>query len=102
MCWRGGLAVRPLMQGNTEDHFARRGKFDGVADQVDDDLPQTSHIPYQPIRDVGLHLVDEFESLAVCRDSERFHGLVQPGTQAKLTRLEHQLTRLDLRKIQEI
>ena len=53
MGWRGRLAVRPLMQGNTEDHFALRGKFDGVADQVDDDLPQTSHITYQPIRDVG-------------------------------------------------
>src|SRR5262245_31366912 len=60
MCWRERLTVHSLMQGNTEDHFARRGKFDGVADQVDDDLPQTSHITYQPIRDVGLHLVDEF------------------------------------------
>src|SRR5215471_20016875 len=75
MGWCGGLAVRPLIQGNTEDHFALRGKFDGVADEINNDLPQTPHITYQPIRDIGVHLVDEFESLAVCWDSKRFHGL---------------------------
>ena len=94
--------MRPLLQGNTKDHFALRGKFDGVTDQVDDDLPQTSHITDQPIRDVGLHLIEEFQSLAVCRDGERFHGLAQTGTQGKPTRIEFQLPRLDLREIQEI
>ena len=65
-------------------------------------MPQTSHITDQPIRDVGLHLIEEFQSLAVCRDGERFHGLAQTGTQGKPTRIEFQLPRLDLREIQEI
>ena len=41
------------------------GEFDGVADQVDEDLPQACGVPFESIGHVGQDAEDQFQPLLV-------------------------------------
>src|SRR5690606_9561177 len=45
------------------DHFTLRGKFDGVGDQVDQDLAQPRYIAQYRDRDRVPHVIDKLQAL---------------------------------------
>jgi hypothetical protein len=51
---------------NLDDDLAQVSEFDGVADEVGENLPQSSRISAQLGRNVWRNGADEFDPLCVC------------------------------------
>ena len=46
---------------NADGNLSLTGKLDGVADQVNQDLPQAIRVSQKSIGDVGVHLQNQFD-----------------------------------------
>ena len=94
----GGLEKRG---GDLHHHFPALGELDGVADEVQDDLAQTTGVSHHGVRDVGMHVTDELESLAVRVRREGAHGVSERGSKLEISQVQVQPSRLDLRKVEQ-
>ncbi len=87
---------------DAQDHLAGMGEFDGVAKQVDDDLPQTPGISAQAAGHVVLDQVGEREPLGVRLLREQGDGFFDAIAQIEFDILQLQLAGLDFGEIQQI
>ena len=87
---------------HVDDDLAIGGKFDGVADQVDDDLPQPTGVSNQPVRDVFGNAASQFQSLAVRPNGQSVGGIIEVVAQVEVDRVQVQLAGLDLGRVENI
>src|SRR5439155_7131412 len=70
------------------------GELDGVADQIDQDLPQTERIAEDDARHVGQHVAHELESLLLGAQRKRLQQIGGVIADRERNRLELQLSEL--------
>ena len=84
------------------DHLALFGELDGIAHQIDDDLPQTPRIPDQRVRNFRTNFKCEFESLLVRPQAQRLHRVAHAVGQVELNCIDSQFSGLDFRVIEDV
>src|SRR6202034_1523513 len=57
------LVISPRIHPYREQYFTLLGEFDGVSEQIHDNLSQPPGIPYDFVREVRCDVADEFQSL---------------------------------------
>ena len=82
--------------------FAAVGELDGVADQVDQNLPKPVGVPDQSIGHVGLDEGHHLQTLGMGAQGQAFHHGVHPVAQAELRLLQVQPPGFDARKVQDV
>ena len=75
-----------------------RVNFTGVLEKVDDDLPQPPRIAANEGGERIIDVDDDLETLPVRLHREEVDGLVHPGAEIEVRRLELESSRLDLSK----
>ncbi len=96
------VTVRPRFQKDQpQHHFALLGEFDGVAQQIAQNLSQAPRIAPRPKRR-RRRGADQFQALALRALGEQDHHVLDQGAQRKFDFLQFQLARLDLGKIQHV
>ena len=85
-----------------DDDFALGGEFDGVADEVVDDLAQAAGVAAQFERDFGADEGGELEALAVGLGGEEVHGAVDDLAQVEVGDVEVELAGLDLGEVEDV
>ena len=95
-------AALAVFHVDVDGHFAPFGELDGVADEVDQDLPEPPRVADQCVRNVRLDVVNQLEALRVRAQRQRLEDFPQAVPQAELDRLEVQPARLDLREIEDV
>src|SRR5580700_6875561 len=98
---RGSSGFAALF-GHADQDLAVLCELDRVPYQVDQNLTNPPGIAKQRFGNVRRNLADEFQAFLVRAATERFHRLAQAVAQIKWNRFEIELSRLDLRKVQNI
>ena len=78
------------------------GKFDGVVDQVVQDLQQAVGVAVHPRRQISVPLKMQGQAFVVCFFTVSLLQLVLQGLQGKIHTVQAHLARLQLRKIQDV
>ena len=78
------------------------GELEGVAHQVDDDLPQPAVVAHQQVGHVGMDVVGQLQILLVGAQGERLHRVAEALPQVERLALQVQLAGLDLREVQDV
>ncbi len=85
-----------------QHHLALFREFDGVADQIDDHLPQTPQIADKRVGRLRQNAAGQLQSALVGPCSECFYGVFEAVAQAEGDRVQVHPARLDLGKVQNI
>ena len=98
------LAVRRGAVGefHADDNFAPLGEFNGVADQVQEDLSQPGRVADQDVWHVRPHVVSQLEPLPVRPSGQGPQGVAEQGTERELGGVQVQLAGLDLGEIEQV
>ena len=91
-----------LIDAHIKHDLALLGKFDGIANQIDDDLTQTRRIPDDTRRHIGMHIRDQFKAFFVRTDGQHPNCLEHGVLNGKGQRLEFHLASFDFRKIEDV
>ena len=83
-----------------DPHVALDGELDGIADEIDEQLPQASGIGQDRLRHALLPAVLQGEAFLVGADAEHRDHVGQDLLRRARHALDFQLARLDLRKVQ--
>ena len=78
------------------------GEFDGVLEQVDDDLPQAAWIAAHEGGELVVDVDDDLETLAVRLHREKVDGLMHPGPEVEARRLQLEPPGLDLGEVEDV
>ena len=78
------------------------GEFDGVVDQVVQDLQQAVGVAVHPRRQISVPLKMQGQAFVVCFFTVSLLQLVLQGLQGKIHTVQAHLARLQLRKIQDV
>ena len=70
-----GRAAGPYVLANPDRHPAMIGELHGVADQVEQDLPQPPGVAPQPITKPVIHENRQADTLALCLIRQKGHGV---------------------------
>ena len=84
------------------DDFAPLGELDGVANEVDDHLPEPAWIADQPVGNLGRHAAGQFEPFVGRPDGEHLHRPADALLETELNRLHLKLAGLDLGKVEDV
>ncbi len=87
---------------HVQDHLAVLGELDGIAQEVDQNLPQAMLIAFQGVRNIGPDLAGQFQPLDMRPQGQGFEDRSEAVAQPKVLRVQGQLTRFDLGKIQDV
>jgi hypothetical protein len=87
---------------HVHDDLATFGELDGVAHEVDQDLPQAHGVADEPIRHLGTNAQHQLKVLLIGAHRQRLHALGQQPAQAEVDRLERHLARFDLREVEDL
>ena len=90
------LDVRP------HHHLASLRELDGVADQVEEQLPQPSRIADQPLRHRAADRQRQLQSLLMGARAQRAHSVPDRAARIERHALERQLAGLDLREVEDV
>ena len=85
-----------------KDDFAALGEFDGVANQVDEDLPQPTRVAQQCVWHIGGDFEHELETFLVGSQPESGDGIGQGFSEPEIRFLEIESPGFDLREIQNV
>ena len=94
-----GFARGQWLGTQVDDNLAPIRKLDGVADQVEQDLPQPMFICPHGRRDGAIDLADEFQSLPIHFQAHEIHDLGKQSFQVAGAQFERKRGRLDLGKV---
>ena len=87
---------------DTDRDTALAGELEGVADQVDQDLPDPRRIPQQPPRQPGAAREIQRQRTLTGLPAQRLQGLVEQSGEIERDRLDQELAGLDLREIEQV
>jgi hypothetical protein len=101
------LSKRPLaysLCGGTDldDHFPLMRELDGVADQVDEDLPQSGHVTDNDPRDAVVDHVGQVEVRFGSLGRQQVQGFLDAGVKVEGVLLQFQLARLDFGEVEYV
>ena len=96
------LAVAHRFRPDLEHDLAALGELDGVAHQVDDDLPQAGGIAAEKGGHVGTNPAGQFQALAVGAHRQRPHRVAQVLVEVEVDAIQHDLARLDLGEVEDV
>src|ERR1700728_1864018 len=85
-----------------EDHLSALRELDGIADQVEEDLPQSSRIPRYRFGHFRSNVAKQFEPFLLRPQRERFQGLFHAVVQVKVDHFQVDLPGLDLGKVKNV
>ena len=85
-----------------DEDFAVVGEFDGVSDQVDDDLPQAIGIADHRAGHVGAGVMNEFQALLGGVAGADLQGIADDLADVELDFFQLQAARLDLREVENV
>ena len=78
------------------------GELDGVADQIDEDLPQASGIADERVGHVRHDAARQLEAFLVRARRQQADGVLDDVAESERDALERQLARLDLREVEDV
>ena len=100
---RVGLRGRVLDAGlDPDDDLALLGELDGVADEVEQDLPQPARVADQGVGHLRLDLAGQLQPLPVGAEGQRPEGLPQDVPQGEVGVVELELAGLDLGEVEQV
>ena len=85
-----------------DDDLALLGEFDGIADEIDQDLTEPPRVPGQRVGHVGRDAAGQFQALGVGPLREGAQGVFHGHAEAERGDLEVELARLDLREVEDV
>ncbi len=101
--WPNGMlrCARPA-GGDFDDHLALVGELHGVADEVDQDLPQPGHVADQNLGDGVIHQAGQVEVLLRRLGRQQVQGLLDAGVELEGMVLQLELARFDLGEVEDV
>ena len=87
---------------HAHDHLALFGELDGVADQVEQHLPQPAGVADQGVGHVRLHVANQLQPLLVGPHGQGPQGVAQSRPQGEVGRVQLQLAGLDLGEVEQV
>ena len=93
---------RALFHRHFQGDLAGLGKFDGVPQQVHDDLANPDLIADHIVGHIRLPLAQQLQIFLVSAHGQRAHRFVQIVAQIEANRIQLQPARLDFRKVQNV
>ena len=87
---------------HAHDHLPGVGELDGVADQVEQDLPQPAGVADQGVGHVRLHVADQLQPLLVGPHGQGPQGVADRRPQREVGRVQLQLAGLDLGEVEQV
>ena len=83
-------------------HLARFGKFDGIAHQIEQNLPQTQRIAHQTERQVRINAKNQFDPFALCAQGQNRGNVVEHLGKIEDDVFDLQFPGFDLRKVENV
>src|SRR5580698_3443214 len=77
-------------------------EFDRIPDEIRYNLPQAKGIPLQDIRNVRVDVASDLELFSASAEGQAFHRVAEHLANLKRRRVEFQLSRFDLGKVENI
>src|SRR5262249_12689648 len=87
---------------DVHDGFARGGKLDGVAHQVDNDLPEAARVAEQVIGNIRPNVTGDFQAFGVASKCQGLHAIAEIVTQGEGDFFQVELSGFDLREVQDV
>ena len=81
---------------HAHDNLAFLRELDGVADEVDENLPQTHRIANHDVGHIGRNVAQKLQAAAMGANGEQLERIDQAVAQGELDRIEFELARFDL------
>ncbi len=97
-----GVALRALLHPDEHHHFAALGELDGVADQIDEDLPQANRVADHEIRHVRRDVAGQLQILGVGAEAETAHSVRHRVAQLELDGIEVELAGLYFGEVEDV
>ncbi|TKS58532.1 MAG: hypothetical protein EWM72_02936 [Nitrospira sp.] len=96
------LGGHRLVQPDAHHHLAPLGKLDGVADQIHQDLAQSSRVASQGGRYGRLHEGAQLQALGVGLFRQQRGHIFHQGSEIEVEDLQVQFAGFDLREVQDV
>ena len=90
------LVLRLRRRLSAHHHLTLLGELDGIPHHISQDLAQASHITHQGIRNLWEHIAPQFQPFLVGGGNKHPHYFSKACAQRESSRIESELTRLDL------
>ena len=87
---------------HAHDHLPGVGELDGVAHQVEQDLPQPAGVADQGVGHLRLHVVDQLQPFRVGPHGQGPQGVTDRRPQREVGRVQLQLAGLDLGEVEQV
>ena len=97
-----GVVIGLLDEGAVHDDFATLGELHRVADEIREDLPQTSGVASHPRREVRVRQVRELQALSVGAFGEQLEHVLHRDAELEVGLLEVELAGLYLGEVQDV
>ena len=94
-------AIR-FLPGNLNRHPAPIGELESVANQVQENLPQPARVADQYLGNIRANIHGELDAFLGRPDREQPQAIADAVGEVELYRVQFELSRLDLRKIEDI
>jgi hypothetical protein len=91
-----------VLPAHVHHHFAHGGELDRVADQVHQDLPETTLVADQRVGDRGIDVTGELEPLVVRPERQRAQRALEALAEPERRRVQQHHTRLDLGEVEDV
>ena len=78
------------------------GELDGVADQIDDDLPQAAQVANHLLGHLGVNIAGQFETLLLGAQGQHFDARSYAVSQVELDRFQFEPARFDLGEVEHV
>ena len=88
--------------GDFEADLALVGEFDGVTDEVDEDLPDAGGVTEKRGGNVGADEGNEIDFVPLRGEGEKVHHLVDAGVEGKGLFLQRELAGLNLGEVEDL
>ncbi len=87
---------------DTHDHFSLSGELNGIADQIDQNLAESSGVAFYKGGDAVGDIGNEFQMFLMRGGRKQFEHVVHQYAQVEVGVLQLQLARFDLRKVENV
>jgi hypothetical protein len=98
----GDIGIVLGFDADADDDFAVVGEFDGIDDEVGDDLAEPAGVTLEHGGEVRIGKEDQFDMLFFCAVSEEFDGAFGGGEEVELERFEMEFTGLHFGEVEDI
>ena len=101
--WPNGMLRAPCAGGGDfDDDFALVGELHGVADQIDQDLPQPGHVADQDLGNGVVHQAGEVEVLLGGLGRQQIQGLLDAGVEFEGMVFQFEFAGFDLGEVEDV